>query len=120
MNKWIIVSLWIMLSMSATNIAMAQKASSKKTITETIQVEGVCQQCKQRIEKAALIKGVRFAEWDATTQELKVAYRPHLVEQEDIEKAIAQQGHNTENVKADDSVYEQLPSCCAYKTVAPH
>lgn len=119
MKSLIILSQWVLFSLMTPTL-MAQDASTPKIVTETIQVEGVCQQCKQRIEKAALIKGVRYATWDPNQQELKVIYRTKTVQLKDIENAIAQTGHNTENVQADESAYEQLPSCCAYKTVTPH
>ena len=33
---------------------------------------------------------------------------------EDIEKKVAEAGHDTEHVRADDKVYENLHGCCKY------
>ena len=33
----------------------------------------------------------------------------------DIQKKIAEVGHDTEKYSADDKVYENLPGCCHYK-----
>jgi hypothetical protein len=34
---------------------------------------------------------------------------------DDIQKAIAQIGHDTEKFKAPDEVYNKLPECCLYR-----
>ncbi len=88
---------------------------TKKIVTVTFKVEGVCGNCKERIEKAAMIKGVRMATWDKQTQILKAIYSSKLTTQDKIELAIAAIGHDTENHKAKDSVYQELPGCCQYR-----
>ncbi len=45
---------------------------------------------------------------------LSVRYRPNRTSQEEIERAIARVGHDTENFLADDETYENLPSSCTY------
>lgn len=90
-------------------------AQDKKTETAEFKVTGVCGMCKERIENAALIKGVKLAEWDINTQTIKVIYQPKKVTQEEIEKAIAGAGHDTENQKAPEEDYKKLPGCCAYR-----
>ena len=87
----------------------------KKIVTVTFKVDGVCGSCKDRIEKAAMIKGVRFAEWDKINQVIKVIYSNKQTSQDAIEIAIANIGHDTENHKAKDSVYDELPGCCQYR-----
>ena len=70
--------------------------------------------CKNRIETAAYIKGVKFAEWNKETKVLKVSYKSTKVTEDDIHKAIAGVGHNTEKVKATQETIESLPGCCRY------
>jgi mercuric ion binding protein len=95
----------------------AISAQDKKDIsTEKIKVSGTCGQCKKRIEKAAYIDGVKRAEWDRTTKELTVTYRPSKTSVKQIEEHIAQAGHDAGSVKATDSAYAELPGCCAYKS----
>ena len=55
--------------------SFAQQASKKKN-TETVEFEvsGVCKMCKERIENAALIKGVKFVEWSKESQKIKVIF----------------------------------------------
>jgi hypothetical protein len=78
-------------------------------------VEGVCGECEERIERAALINGVRSAEWDRHTEIIKVIFVPAKVTVDDIQKAIAAVGHDTDNYKAPDEVYRAMPQCCWYR-----
>lgn len=87
----------------------------KKTETIEFHVSGVCDQCKVRIENAALIKGVKMAEWNKETHHIKVVYTTTKTSEMDIHMAIAEFGHDTEKVKAKDEDYEKLPGCCAYR-----
>ncbi len=83
--------------------------------TESIKVYGECGMCKSRIEKAAKsVEGVTKATWDATEKMLKVTYDDAKTTALKIEEAVAKVGHDTDNVKADDSVYAKLPGCCKY------
>jgi hypothetical protein len=92
--------------------ALGQK---KKVETSEFKVSGVCGMCEQRIESAALIKGVKYAEWDKQNQMLKVIYKTKHVTELDIHKSVAETGHDTEEVKASDKKYKELPACCAYR-----
>jgi len=91
------------------------EAQSEKPVEATIAVQGVCNMCKSRIESAALIKGVKFAEWDKKAQTLKVVYKPTKVEEIAIHEAVAKVGHDTDKVKAPNEGYQELPGCCAYR-----
>lgn len=84
--------------------------------TETeFKVHGACGMCKDRIEEAAVTEGVSFAEWSQDEQMLTLHYDADLVDLEDIHQRIADVGHDTEEVRADDEVYESLPACCKYE-----
>ena len=70
--------------------------------------------CEKRIENAALIKGVKLAEWNKETQILKVVFKADKVSVEKIHKAVADSGHSTDKMDADKEVYNKLPACCQY------
>ncbi len=90
--------------------------SEKKVETEEFTVHGECGMCQQRIEKAAMsAKGVIMAKWDRTTQLLSVTYRPRAVDLDTVKEKVAASGHDTEELKADQSVYAALPNCCRYR-----
>ena len=84
--------------------------------TTTFSVKGNCDECKERIENAADIKGVKNAVWNEDKQALAVTYNADKVTVEQIEKAIAKSGHKTGNVKADSTAYKALPACCKYES----
>ncbi|WP_372773346.1 heavy-metal-associated domain-containing protein [Mangrovibacterium sp.] len=102
----------MMVLLSVTAIGSAQ---NKKIEREQIKVSGVCNLCQERIENAALIKGVKFVSWDKEKQILEVVYKSDKTTLLTIEKAIAEVGHDTENVRATDEVYNNLYHCCQYR-----
>lgn len=93
---------------------------SKTTASETILVEGSCGMCKKRIENAAYIPGVKRAEWDKTTKELKVVYNAKKTNLSKIEASVAKAGHNAGATKTTQDNYNKLPDCCAYREVEAH
>lgn len=89
-------------------------SAQTKTNTITIPVKGNCDQCKERIENAADIKGVKLCTWNEKTQTATVIYDPGKVKQQQIEEAIAKSGHDAGAAKAQGS-YTKLPDCCKYR-----
>lgn len=90
-------------------------AQNNKIQTDTVTVNGVCDMCKNRIEKAAIIKGVKMAEWDKYAQKLTVIYKSKKTDIQTICSAVAEAGHDTKKVKAKEEAYASLPDCCAYR-----
>lgn len=110
----IIKSLIIIIPFALSTSLNAQDKVSKIDTAE-FKVQGVCNMCKARIENAALVKGVKFAEWNKETNMLKVVYVNNKTNEENIHKAVADHGHDTEKVKASNEAYQKLPDCCAYR-----
>ncbi|WP_418512822.1 heavy-metal-associated domain-containing protein [Corallibacter sp.] len=95
-----------------TTLSFAQNKNAKATL----EVDGVCMMCKDRIEKAAIkSKGVKSAIWNVDTHELKLIFDKRKTNLETIEKSVASVGHDTKNVKADDDVYNNIDPCCKYR-----
>lgn len=95
-----------------TTLSFAQNKNAKATL----EVDGVCMMCKDRIEKAAIkSKGVKSAVWSVDTHELKLIFDERKTSLEAIEKSVASVGHDTKNVKADDDVYNNINPCCKYR-----
>ena len=79
-------------------------------------VLGNCGMCKDRIERAAYsVRGVRLANWNEQEQSLTVTWRPQRTDQEEIERAIAKAGHDTENFLTHDEIHANLHHCCIYE-----
>lgn len=72
--------------------------------------------CKERIENAAYIRGVKRADWNKNSGTLVVTYKPSKTTFEAIHKSIAKAGHATDKVEATEADYKRLPDCCQYKT----
>lgn len=91
-------------------------AVKHKTVSAVYNVNGVCEQCKKRIEAAAYVKGVRYANWDVETHILTLKYNPDKTSIEVILKNVAGAGHDSELFKATDEDYNKLPACCKYRS----
>jgi copper chaperone CopZ len=104
----------IIVSIFSFSVAVAQE---ENPIVETsFKVEGVCNMCKERIEGAALrAKGVKQAEWDKVSKELKVVYNSRKTTEEEIHQSVAAKGHQTAMIEVDSVAYQKLPGCCRYK-----
>lgn len=96
----------------ATEINAQEKQSKIDTIN--FEVKGNCGLCKERIENAALIKGVKWVEWNKVTDTLTVIYRTDKVNILDVHASIAESGHTTDKVECNLDAYNKLPACCAY------
>jgi Cu(I)/Ag(I) efflux system membrane fusion protein len=44
-----------------------------------------------------------------------LVYNPDKISIEQIHQLIAKAGHDTEKVKAPDSIYSKLPDCCLFR-----
>ena len=108
-----IIFILIIISFTFSNL----NAQEKENKIDTLQfnVSGVCNSCKTRIENAALIKGVKFAEWNKEEQMLTVVFNSTKTTVDKIHQSIAYAGHDTDKAKATDEAYSKLPKCCAYR-----
>jgi Cu(I)/Ag(I) efflux system membrane fusion protein len=89
-----------------------------KNVTSThvmVKAGGLCEMCKDRIETAALsVSGVESANWEIEKQLLHLNFNSSKTNSDEIQKAVAKVGHDTEKFKASDEVYSKLPECCLY------
>ncbi len=93
----------------------SQAQSKSKNQTISFQVSGDCEHCKERIEEAAYIKGVKRAVWDRETKTLTVTFNSKKTSKDKIVNSIVNAGHDADGVKASDDVYGKLPACCHYR-----
>jgi copper chaperone CopZ len=108
----------IVLGMMLLFVAISTQAQEKKNKNAkyAIEVNGNCDLCKKRIEKAAFsVAGVKSAVWDIESHQLALILNEEKCSVLDVKKAIAKVGHDTNEVKATDSDYEKLHSCCQYE-----
>ena len=98
----------------------AQEQPNKNKKVE-IEVNGNCDMCKKRIEKAAYsVKGVKSAIWHAEDQDIHLIIDETKCTVLDVENAIAKVGHDTKDIKATDEQYAKIHGCCLYRTESNH
>ncbi|WP_179020810.1 heavy-metal-associated domain-containing protein [Winogradskyella forsetii] len=102
----------IILTVLLTTVTFAQNKNAKASI----EVDGVCGMCKERIEKAAIrTKGVKSAVWNVDTHELKLIFDERKTDVKSISKSIAAVGHDTKEIKATEEQYNSVHPCCKYR-----
>ncbi len=107
--------LYFILFLSFAIPAHAQNASGhSKDQTVSFRVYGVCDDCKQRIEAAAMDgKGVKKAEWDKQSGMLALVGSEKMDKQK-VADLIAKAGYKSDLAAADPKGYAKLPACCQY------
>ncbi len=104
--------LLVVLTILVSTFTFAQNKNAKASM----EVDGICMMCKNRIEKACLTsKGVKSAVWNVKTHELKLIYDERKTDLKTIQKTIAGVGHDTKELKATDEAYASVHPCCKYR-----
>lgn len=105
-----VVTLFVLLLITQTSFSQSKNAKA------SFEVDGVCMMCKARIEKVCITtKGVKMADWNVKTHELKVVYDERKTSINDIKTRIAAVGHDTEEIKATNEAYNKIDPCCKYR-----
>lgn len=90
--------------------------AQNKNAKASLEVDGVCMMCKERIEKAAIkTKGVKSAIWNIKTHELKLIFDDRKTDIKAIQKNVVAVGHDTKELKATDEAYNSVHTCCRYR-----
>lgn len=115
-----LITLIVISALAACQHVKAQSDKSERNFglkVETIQVQGVCDMCKKRIEKAARsVTGVKTATWNEDTKKLILKYSVHNTEALlEVEKKVSAAGHDAGKTNATDEAYKSLPDCCQYR-----
>lgn len=107
--KKLIVSVIVVLTAT---ITIAQEKNKKIRM----EVDGKCEMCKMRIEKAALgEKGVKYALWDIPSHRLSLIIDERKTDPMKIKMALVTVGHDTKELKATEEAYNTVHPCCRYR-----
>ena len=94
----------------------AMSFAQEKNKKLTMEVDGKCDMCKARIEKAALgVKGVKYALWDIPSHQLSLIIDERKTDPMKIKTALVEVGHDTKELKATDEAYASVHPCCKYR-----
>lgn len=95
---------------------MAFGLAQEKNKKMEFEVDGKCDMCKMRIEKAALgVPGVKFAAWDIPTHQLSLVVDERKTNSMAIKTALVKVGHDTKELKATQEAYDAVHPCCKYR-----
>ena len=107
----------MLLLVAAVSISFTYSPQKANT-TVNFKVFGSCEICKERIEIALDVPGVKKAIWDVSSQMVTVTYNSKKLEVKQLYNLVAIAGHDTEIVKASEQAYADLPECCQYRSGA--
>ncbi|MBI1221060.1 MAG: hypothetical protein GC180_00525 [Bacteroidetes bacterium] len=82
--------------------------------TLKFEVKGNCEMCKERIEEALDVRGIKSADWNVESKIIVIVYDKSMINEIRIHHLIAAAGYDTPREKASDKAYSNLPGCCHY------
>ena len=95
-------------------------AQKKGTETVEFEVSGICGMCKERIENALDVNGVKFVEYTTGTHMCKVVYKSDKISEDELHQLLNEAGHDTEKSLASDEQYQTVHACCRYRDDHDH
>lgn len=95
--------------------AFAQAPAPQKDTTVQFFINGLCDMCKERLEKVYQRKGIASAVWNPTDRIVHITYDPSVITYQKLHQWAADAGHDTELKKARTAAYNSLPECCRYR-----
>jgi len=97
-------------------LSLQAQEQKNKNAKHNIEVNGNCDMCKKRIEKAAFsVKGVKSADWHIDDHILHLIINEEKCSVTEVKQAIIKVGHDTEDLKATNEDYDKLHGCCRYE-----
>lgn len=106
----------VLLLVSFLGFSTNAQEKKNKNAQYTFEVNGNCELCQKRIQKAALsVSGVKSVTWNIETHHLNLILNENKNSVLEVKKAIAKAGHDTDEVRATDEAYKNLHSCCVYE-----
>jgi mercuric ion binding protein len=115
-NNNMVKNVFLVLLMTIVGFSAQGQEKKNKNAKYTTEVNGNCEQCQKRIQKAAYsVPGVKSASWSIETHQLSLIVNEEKSSLSDVKKAIAKVGHDTDDSKATKEDYDNLHFCCQYE-----
>jgi mercuric ion binding protein len=115
-NSNMVKSVFLVLVMAIVGFSAQGQEKKNKNAKYTTEINGNCEQCQKRIQKAAYsVPGVKSASWSIETHQLSLIINEEKSSLSDVKKAIAKVGHDADDVKATKEDYDNLHFCCQYE-----
>lgn len=119
-NVQIMKNLFLGMMLIVMTLSTQAQEKKNKNAKHTIMVNGNCEQCQRRIQKAAFsVDGVKTANWNIETHKLEVTLNEEKTTVAHVKKAVAKVGHDAGEIRATNETYENLHHCCQYERENP-
>lgn len=119
-NVQIMKNLFLGMMLIVMTLSTQAQEKKNKNAKHTIMVNGNCEQCQRRIQKAAFsVDGVKTANWNIETHKLEVTLNEEKTTVAQVKKAVAKVGHDAGEIRATNETYENLHHCCQYERENP-
>ncbi len=110
----------VMIAFVTTQNVNAQSDKSQRIIgfkTVAVNVYGQCHMDRKKIENTALaLEGIKAAVWNGDSKQLTLSYDVFKKNTVDVlQQQLAGIGFDTQDYRAADAAYRQLPGCCQYQ-----
>lgn len=103
----------LIFALIATSALFAQTETTNKPGEAVIHTSAECGSCKDRLEGVLnYTKGVKFAELNLVDKTLNIHFNPKRISLDEIKTIISETGYDADEVKANPTSVESLPSCC--------
>ncbi len=111
-NKIIIIALLLTGFVNAlSSKSFASNKGGKEKVV--IQTSAQCGECQEKIESAIKkLDGIKSVDLNLDTKKVTVVYDSLLTTLDKIKSAISNAGYDADDVKANSTAYDNLPSCC--------
>jgi mercuric ion binding protein len=113
-------NLFLGMMLIVVTFSIQAQEKKNKNAKYSIVVNGNCEQCQRRIQKAAFsVDGVKAANWSIQTHKLDVTINEEKTSAAQVKKAVAKVGHDADEIRATNETYENLHHCCKYEREEP-
>ena len=85
--------------------------------TETVEINGNCNMCKNTIELAGSAENQAKVLWNPDSKRAEISFDSLVSSRSEILKKIALAGYDNQEFLAPDEAYAKLPECCQYERV---
>jgi periplasmic mercuric ion binding protein len=118
--KMVAKNLFLGMMLLFATLSIQAQEKKNKNAKHTVMVNGNCEQCQRRIQKAAFsVDGVKTANWNIESHKLDITINEEKTSLNAVKKAVAKVGHDAEEMLATNEVYENLHHCCQYVREKP-
>jgi Cu(I)/Ag(I) efflux system membrane fusion protein len=105
----------LLLGIATLYTAYATSLLQAPPVKAQFKASGNCEMCKERIEQALDVPGIKHAVYLTQEKIVQVSFNANKISLEQIQRLVSMAGHDTELFRAEEDAYRKLPDCCRYR-----